>query len=341
MQSHWLAVAGDLVGRCVDDGAEAWDVWMRLHTAFGAAGACADALARVSERERAAAALAPAWRESLPAPRRALLDRWTDLHRDVAAALRAADRRGALAVGRRRWLASACVFHLNRAGLGEDAARATVARLVELWRPLRAAPMTDAAWQAFELAYEHPRERCERLLSCAGLLGDERWLWVDLGGPRPLVEIAARSPARLAQLREVPGVGPAGGAPRVLQPSLFPLGRVPGWFVPLLADSGLRALSLLAADPGRPVSWELVGAELRWLYARRLPDAGGQARALAWYERWLSRASPARVVRPSAEQVHAAVLARAAHVQVLRLRGPAASRAAEIELIRGLAARRA
>jgi thiopeptide-type bacteriocin biosynthesis protein len=128
-----LAIVSDLVSRCVDDGAEAWDVWMRLREALGTAREGSPSA--ISERDRGAAALAPAWLEALPAQQRELMDRWTDAHTEVACALQAADGRGVLATGRRRWLASACVFHWNRAGLDVEGVRATLAILVELWRP--------------------------------------------------------------------------------------------------------------------------------------------------------------------------------------------------------------
>jgi thiopeptide-type bacteriocin biosynthesis protein len=128
-----LAIVSDLVSRCVDDGAEAWDVWMRLRDALGMASE--GSASAISERDRGAAALAPIWLEALPGKQRELMDCWMDAHTEVARALQAAEDSGVLATGRRRWLASACVFHWNRAGLDFEGVRATLASLVELWRP--------------------------------------------------------------------------------------------------------------------------------------------------------------------------------------------------------------
>jgi hypothetical protein len=191
-------------------------------------------------------------------------------------------------------------------------------------------------WEAFQLAYDSPRERCERLLACAQRLGARRWLWADVGAATPLIEVCVPSPTSASTLRNAPGVSRVEGGPLILQPRLFPLGRVPDWFAPVLAETGLRALSALAADPEQPVAWSVVRAELRRLYAQRVPDVGARVRALAWQERWLSAPTPAVVANPSAEHVHAALVARAAHIQVVRLRGPSAPLSEEAELIREL-----
>jgi hypothetical protein len=192
------------------------------------------------------------------------------------------------------------------------------------------------SWEAFQLAYESPRQRCERLLACARRLGARRWLWADVGAAIPLIELGVSSPSGASKLHDAPGVRRVKGGPLILQPRLFPLGRVPAWFAPVLAETGSRALSTLAADPGRPVAWSVVGAELRWLYTRLVPDVCERVRALAWYERWLSADTPVVVANPSAEHIHAALVARAAHIQVLRLRGPSAPPSEETALIREL-----
>jgi hypothetical protein len=190
-------------------------------------------------------------------------------------------------------------------------------------------------WTAFQVVYDSPRERCERLLACGRRLGARRWLWADVGAAT-LLEVGVPSPTSASMLHDAPGASRVEGGPLILQPRLFPLGRVPDWFAPVLAETGLRALSALAADPGQPVAWTVVGAELRRLYAQLVPDVDERVRAVAWHERWLSASTPAVIANPPAEHVHAALVARAAHIQVVRLRGPSAPRSEETELIREL-----
>lgn len=191
-------------------------------------------------------------------------------------------------------------------------------------------------WEAFQLAYDLPQGRCERLVACAQCLGVHPWFWVDVDGATPLLEIGVRSHVSAARLRDAAGVSRVEGGPRALQPRLFPLGLVPEWFAPLLAQTGLSALSALVANPEEPVPWIVVSAQLRQLYGQLIPDAGERAEALAWYERWLSSPTPAVVANPSAECIHAVLVARAAHIQVVRLRGPSTPREEEAQLIRDL-----
>jgi thiopeptide-type bacteriocin biosynthesis protein len=138
-----IAILSDLVRGGVDDAAEAWDVWMRLGDALGPAD---------SDPELTGAAQwLPDWYERLPDSRRALLAAWQQANAEATAALRGASAIGGLAIGRRAWLASACVFHANRAGLTVGVMRTVVATLCELWRPpehrerLRSGPGVDSS----------------------------------------------------------------------------------------------------------------------------------------------------------------------------------------------------
>ena len=121
-----LALVSDLAARCLDDGAEVWDVWMRVRQALGST-----APVHPSAHERDAAQMDPAWLDTLTAAEVELCRRWVEAHDVTAGELRAAE----LTVGRRSWVASACVFHWNRAGLdARDIARIAGA-LASMWVP--------------------------------------------------------------------------------------------------------------------------------------------------------------------------------------------------------------
>jgi thiopeptide-type bacteriocin biosynthesis protein len=122
-----ISILGDLVRGGVDDPAEAWDVWMRLRDALGAARA-------VSELT-AAGLWSPAWFDGLSRGQRELLGAWRSANANATDALRAADALGRLTIGRRAWLASACIFHANRVGLTDDVLRGVVGTLSDIWQP--------------------------------------------------------------------------------------------------------------------------------------------------------------------------------------------------------------
>jgi protein-L-isoaspartate(D-aspartate) O-methyltransferase len=126
-----LIVSYDLIRRCVDDGAEIWDVWRRLRTAVGGNSPPVGEDTAAVARDRAAVGLALAYRSALPPAAQALLEEAQVHNAAIAARLHAASAAGRLSLGPRAWLAAACVFHWNRLGLSLPELRDMVARM--LW----------------------------------------------------------------------------------------------------------------------------------------------------------------------------------------------------------------
>jgi thiopeptide-type bacteriocin biosynthesis protein len=126
-----LVVTYELFRRCVDDGAEIWDIWQRLGTAVGGNLPRVGGDSAATARERAIIRLAPASLATLPPAAQALLADAQDHNVAIAARLHAAGVAARLTVGPRAWLAAACVFHWNRLGLSLPELREMVARM--LW----------------------------------------------------------------------------------------------------------------------------------------------------------------------------------------------------------------
>jgi thiopeptide-type bacteriocin biosynthesis protein len=127
-----LAATNDLLRRVVDDSAEVWDVWARLADAVRTV---ADLTATPIARHGEAAICAPAWAASLTSSDFELLERAFADNEEIARRLRAAIALGELSCGRREWLASACIFHWNRANLDLEDLRVLLASMIELLRP--------------------------------------------------------------------------------------------------------------------------------------------------------------------------------------------------------------
>jgi thiopeptide-type bacteriocin biosynthesis protein len=125
-----LIATNDLLRRCVEDGAELWDVWQRLAVAVGGARTPAGADAADTARDHAAVTLAPGFLGTLTPGALALVEEARAHNAAVAARLHAAAVAGRLTIGPRAWLAAACVFHWNRLGLVLPEPRAMVARML-------------------------------------------------------------------------------------------------------------------------------------------------------------------------------------------------------------------
>ena len=109
-----IATTTNLLGRCLDDTAEAWDVWCRLYDAIptlkvGAKSETELCNACFTGVQALAEALGESW-----AP---LLDNVSAAHDHVGRGLCALSRAGALRVGLRGWLVAATIFDWNRFGL--------------------------------------------------------------------------------------------------------------------------------------------------------------------------------------------------------------------------------
>jgi thiopeptide-type bacteriocin biosynthesis protein len=130
-----LVATHDLFRRCVDDGAELWDVWRRLQMAVGHASA-ADVMGTVDAAwVPEAVTLAPSFRATLTPAAAALLQD-VDVHNAaIAARLHGASVARRLTIGMRAWLGAASVFHWNRLGLTLPELQAMVARMLRLLDP--------------------------------------------------------------------------------------------------------------------------------------------------------------------------------------------------------------
>lgn len=110
----------------------------------------------------------------------------------------------------------------------------------------------------------------------------------------------------------------------VLDPGLFPDHRVPVFYAPAMADGSARAAVVLERA-GWPVSESGVAAEIAALYAELVPRPGARHMALELYATWLEWAAaptPSPSIRPDRTTVRASLVARLAHTQAVRLRGP-------------------
>jgi hypothetical protein len=108
---------------------------------------------------------------------------------------------------------------------------------------------------------------------------------------------------------------------------------------PAAADS----LRMAWAD-SMPTPWSVVGEELGRLYEQLLPSDVPRAAALSWHATWLERVvgDPLQTCEPPAPLTRlTALIIRAAHVQIVRLRGGgnADDLQREIQLVRELASR--
>lgn len=120
-----LALTADLLARCLDDRAEAWDVWCRLRDALPASEVAEAPRELWTRALRGLPGIAAGEHPALGA----LLARAEDAHAATARSLRALADSGALRVGPRAWLAAAAVFEWNRLGLPDDLPRLRAAVL--------------------------------------------------------------------------------------------------------------------------------------------------------------------------------------------------------------------
>jgi thiopeptide-type bacteriocin biosynthesis protein len=127
-----LAVVNDLFSRCVDDGAELWDIWQRLRRQVAAAAPIPAEDGGDLRREREALQLATAFADRLSPATATLLADARAGNAAIAARLHAAIVAERLHIGARAWLAAVCVFHWNRLGLTTDALGPMVARVSRL-----------------------------------------------------------------------------------------------------------------------------------------------------------------------------------------------------------------
>jgi len=121
-----------------------------------------------------------------------------------------------------------------------------------------------------------------------------------------------------------------GGAPMVLNPAFFPNGRVPPFYLTAMADGSARVATLLA-ELGGPASEQVVVDEIAALYASLVPRQAERRGALELYATWLERTAAGTVgdgsphsspTGPIGHIARASLIARLAHTQAVRLRGP-------------------
>lgn len=130
-----IATTSDLLGRCLDDRAEVWDIWCRLAKVIPTATDQPSREIEVSEDYLA----------GLPTLFRVLGDRWAPAlddidkaHDRVARDLRALACGGVLQVGLREWLVAATIFDWNRLGLPNQLAelKQGIDRVEQFLRPM-------------------------------------------------------------------------------------------------------------------------------------------------------------------------------------------------------------
>ena len=116
----------------------------------------------------------------------------------------------------------------------------------------------------------------------------------------------------------------------VLQPAFFPNGRIPPSYLTAMADGSARAAALLAGFRG-PAPESTVSSEIGTLYATLFPRPADRRLALELYATWLERiasgtigdASKSSPSGPAPRNIGCAgLVARLAHTQAVRLRGP-------------------
>src|SRR5579859_3176009 len=114
----------------------------------------------------------------------------------------------------------------------------------------------------------------------------------------------------------------------VLDRRLFLGGRVPASYIAQMVIHSARAAEVLGRL-GRPASEAEVARELAALYLRLLPGIRERQHALEWHAIWLERTAngtnhPGRqTIAVDPKSVRASTIARLAHTQAVRLRGPA------------------
>jgi thiopeptide-type bacteriocin biosynthesis protein len=129
-----LAMSNDLLARCVEDGAEVWDIWRRLQTALDngtTVELSSDEIAHYS----GAAELASDFYANCTNQERLLLESAQEDNQQIASRLRAAQHINGLLVKPRSWLAAACIFHWNRFGLTQPFLRRMAAAMAHCWNP--------------------------------------------------------------------------------------------------------------------------------------------------------------------------------------------------------------
>jgi thiopeptide-type bacteriocin biosynthesis protein len=127
-----LLAATDLFSRCVDDGAEMWDIWQRLRAAVG--GGPTSAVQDV-DRERSALSLTPEFVNGLAPEAVHLIEEARGGNERIAARLHAAVVAERLTIGVRSWLTGVCIFHWNRLGLTTEDLEPLTARMLAMFAP--------------------------------------------------------------------------------------------------------------------------------------------------------------------------------------------------------------
>lgn len=130
-----VILMNDLFRRCLDDGAEVWDVWRRLERVVPQL----PQRSRPGDEQlrRAAEIIEEGWHGtgSMPLEAAALLQDAVESNVRVAVRLHAAQVAGRLQRGVRSWLAAACVFHWNRLGFVATDLGALLDQMAHLWEP--------------------------------------------------------------------------------------------------------------------------------------------------------------------------------------------------------------
>ncbi|MHB8574591.1 MAG: thiopeptide-type bacteriocin biosynthesis protein [Dehalococcoidia bacterium] len=128
-----LVKTNDLFVRCVEDGAEVWDIWQRL---FAAVGATVPALRDADlSRERDALYGTPAFTRALTPSALSLQQDAQIANADTAARLHAAFAAQRLTVGLRGLLADLTIFHWNRLGFTTADLQPLTGRMLRLLDP--------------------------------------------------------------------------------------------------------------------------------------------------------------------------------------------------------------
>lgn len=114
-------------------------------------------------------------------------------------------------------------------------------------------------------------------------------------------------------------------APLVLNPAFFPRRRVPPFYLQAMADCSARAATLLAHSGG-PAPEDTVSSEIAALYTAYFPRRSNRRGALELYAAWLEHTATGSVAptptRVDRQTVQWGLVARLAHTQAVRLRGP-------------------
>lgn len=195
-------------------------------------------------------------------------------------------------------------------------------------------PPPSDVWVVRHVAYGTLAARRRIVLELHACCAPASWWWADVATTQPLLELARRAP--VADWT----VGSNAGS-LALGAQLFAAAADRAAYAELLARTAPAAAAKLRSSPsaGTALPWPVVSEELSRVYERHLPADMPLRTALSWHAAWLTGiidGSPQPAV-PGMTPL-AALVIRAAHVQVVRLRGPeyAGDLQGEVDAVREL-----